>query len=197
MLRVSKLKEEHRVLPTFTSDDIARFVKWKPSTMMQKRLQTLVLTLIDTGIRIGEALSLRWDDVDFDNLLLTVQGKGGKDRRVPFSFELRRILWRHQQRAPSPLVFSTCYGTRLDRRDVLRDVKRMCGRLGVKVPARTLHAFRHSFALNGIRAGGCVPSATLLGHTTLQMTMKYVNLNVQDLQANHEKVSMLGAALRR
>jgi len=50
--------------------------------------------LTDTGIRIEEALGLRQADVDVDNLLLTVRGKGRKERLVLFSFELRRILFR-------------------------------------------------------------------------------------------------------
>ena len=54
-----------------------------------------MLTLLDTGCRIDEVLSLRVEDCDMDNLLLTVNGKGRKQRRVPFSFELRRVLSRY------------------------------------------------------------------------------------------------------
>ncbi len=54
------------------------------------RLHLFILALVDTGCRSGEALGLCWSDVDMDNLLLKLHGKGGKDRLVPFSFELRR-----------------------------------------------------------------------------------------------------------
>jgi len=57
----------------------------------------LACTLTDTGVRIDEALGLRRGDVDFDNLLLKVRGKGRKERLVPFSFELRRLLFRWEQ----------------------------------------------------------------------------------------------------
>lgn len=52
-------------------------------------------TILDTGCRIEEILTARLRDFDFDNLLLTVVGKGNKQRIVPFSFELRKQLGRN------------------------------------------------------------------------------------------------------
>ena len=53
------------------------------------RLHVFILTLVDIGCRSGEALGLRWAEVDFDNLdLMKLHGKGGKDRPAPFSLEL-------------------------------------------------------------------------------------------------------------
>jgi len=45
------------------------------------------MVLFDNGCRVSEALALRCADVDLDNLLVTVHGKGRKDRKVPMSFE--------------------------------------------------------------------------------------------------------------
>ena len=50
-------------------------------------------TVLDTGCRIEELLTARISDFDFDNLLLTVVGKGRKQRKVPFSTELRKVLF--------------------------------------------------------------------------------------------------------
>ena len=63
----------------------------KPKRFDQWRLYGIMCLLLDTGLRIEEALTLRRRDVDFDNLLVTVFGKGRKERRVPFSFELRKV----------------------------------------------------------------------------------------------------------
>jgi len=148
-LRIPRLKEERRVLPTFAMADVKKLVAWKSKRPSGSRLHTIMMTLIDTGCRIDEALSLRWDDCDFENLLLTVSGKGANERKVPMSFELRRFLWKHQQRGrQGELVFTTRDGRKLSRRDVLRDVKNICGKLGIRTPERTLHAFRHTFAMN-------------------------------------------------
>jgi integrase/recombinase XerD len=191
-LRVPRLKEEQRVLPTFSVDDIRRFSQWKPRTRTQKRLQVLFSTLADTGCRISEALDLRWTDIDFDNLLLTLHGKGAKDRKVPFSFELRRLLFRLKQGSTFERVFCTSQGGGLIRLNVLRDVKLLCKRLGVVAPERTLHAVRHTFALNYLRRGGSVfHLQRALGHSSLDMTRRYASLTTEDLSAVHEKVSLL------
>ena len=75
---------------------------------------------------------------------------------------------------------------------MLRDVKLLCRRLGFAPPARTLHAFRHTFAVNYLRRGGSVfHLQKVLGHSTLEMTRRYANLVTADLQAVHERVSLL------
>ncbi len=68
--------------------------------------------LIDTGVRINEALTLKNQNVDFDNLLVTVMGKGGKERIIPISAELRKIMYRYStkykySRFPTEVFFST------------------------------------------------------------------------------------------
>jgi integrase/recombinase XerD len=189
-LRVPKLKEEQRVLPTFSAEDIQKIAAWKPKDHCGRRLHTLMLALADTGCRVDELLSLRWTDVDFDNLLLTVIGKASKQRKIPFSFELRKHLCRFKHE--HQLVFATRQGKKLGRRDVLRDVKKRCRKLGLRVPERTLHAFRHTFAINYLRRGGNVfYLQRCLGHSSLDMTKRYCGVLTEDLSAVHEKISLL------
>jgi integrase/recombinase XerD len=170
---------------------------WKPKRFYHHRLQCLVLVLADTGARLGEALGLKWSEVDFDSLLVLLHGKGGKDRRVPFSAELRKFLWRFNCASMAhnreSLVFATRDGNRLGNRVVLRDVKLLCDRLGIRCPARSLHAFRHTMAVNYVRSGGNVfYLQRILGHASLVMTRKYVALDTEDLSAVHERRSLLG-----
>lgn len=98
-------------------------VRWKPRGFCQTRLHCLALTLADTGARIGEAIGLCWPDVDLDNLLLRLHGKGGKDRLVPFSLELRRHLWKWRKLNYHGIVFPTAQGGPIAHRNTLRDVR--------------------------------------------------------------------------
>jgi integrase/recombinase XerD len=193
--RIASLKEDQKVLPTFSTVQVTRLVTWKPRTRCQRRLHLLVLFLLDTGCRITEALTLRVADLDMDNLLVTLDGKGRKQRVVPFSFELRKTLFRYIrdfERKPDRLLLASRNETRLGRRVMLRDVKLLCKRLGFDPPGRTLHAFRHTFAVNYIRRGGSVfHLQKCLGHSTLEMTRRYANLVTTDLQAVHERISLL------
>jgi integrase/recombinase XerD len=196
-LKVPQLKEEQRILPVFSPEQIKKLVTWKPRGLCPSRLHVLVLLLLDVGCRIGEAFELRWADVDFDNLLLKLHGKGAKDWLVPSSFELRRHLWRWKQINHSDLVFAT-QGRRMAHRNTLRDVRDLCEDLGIVAPARLLHSFRHTFAVNYIRRGGSVfHLQKVLGHSTLEMTRRCANLVTADLSAVHEKLSLLTCPVAR
>jgi integrase/recombinase XerD len=193
-VRIPKLKEPQLILPTFTAEQIKRFLGYKPKGYYERRLHLLVLILLDTGCRISEALNVHVADCDLDNLLITLHGKGQKERKVPFSLELRRALFRYtREMQPHQLVLSTKQGCRLDRHIVARDMKRFCRSLGFAPPVRTLHAFRHTFALNYLRRGGSVfHLQKMLGHSSLEMTRRYANLMTEDLQAVHQRLSLLG-----
>src|ERR1700691_6253502 len=93
-LRIPKIKEPQFVLPTFTPQQVRQFIAWKPKLFVHRRLHLLTLILLDTGCRISEALTLRMTEIDLENLLITLDGKGRKQRIVPFSFELRKVLFR-------------------------------------------------------------------------------------------------------
>jgi len=193
--RASRLKEPQYVLPTFTAPQVKKLILWKPKGFYARRLHVLVLILLDTGCRISEVLDLHISDCDLDNLLLTVTGKGQTQRKVPFSFELRKHLFRYTREfCPHPhmLVLSTRKGCRLDRHVMARDVRRLCYSLSFDPPVRTLHAFRHTFAVNYLRRGGSVfHLQKVLGHSSLEMTRRYANLMTEDLQAIHQRVSLL------
>jgi site-specific recombinase XerD len=121
------LKTEKRVLATLSAQQIQQLISYHPQSLPAHRLQVLVLAILDAGIRIDEALKLEWANVDFENLLLTVYGKGRKERRIPFSFELRKKLFRYEQLVHKrgvkfDLVFSARNGTALTQRNSLRDL---------------------------------------------------------------------------
>jgi integrase len=80
--KIAQLKEPQLVLPTFTEQQIRLLVTWKPKNGCQRRLHLLVLFLLDTGCRISEALNLRMSEIDFENLLVTLDGKGRKGEDV-------------------------------------------------------------------------------------------------------------------
>ena len=97
LVRIPKLKEQQKVIQTFSEQQVRSLIGLKGKTRFERQIQTISCLILDTGLRIDEALSLdRETDIDLENLLLTVRdGKGGKGRVVPFSPQMRKRLYRH------------------------------------------------------------------------------------------------------
>jgi integrase/recombinase XerD len=155
-LKIPQMKEPNHVLPTYTQPQIQLSLGWKPKRVTGHRLSTLISLLADTGCRINEALTTHWSDVDFDNLLVLLHGKGSKDRLVPISLELRKRLYLFQRKSEMKdgLVFGTKGGTKQGRRNVLRDFKNLCRLLGFDQPERSIHAMRHYSACRTMPSDG-------------------------------------------
>jgi site-specific recombinase XerD len=90
-IHIPRLKQEQKVLATLTPEHVRKIIVFQPRKK-DRKIHTLSVLLLDTGLRTDEALSLTPEDVDLDNLLLRVRGKGGKHRMVPLSREMRKVM---------------------------------------------------------------------------------------------------------
>ena len=201
-LQIPRLKEDQHVLATFTQDQVAKLVAFRTTTLTERRTHMLACLILDTGLRISEALSLnRQTDIDLDQAVITVRhGKGGKSRAVPISHQMRRLLFKfaqlHQPQYGDLLFFADA-GEPLEQRNALRDFKQVCKRLGVTGVRCSFHTLRHSFALAYVKNGGDVfRLQRILGHAKLEMSRRYVNLSLDDLQEVHQRLSLLANAKR-
>jgi integrase/recombinase XerD len=94
------------------------------------------------------------------------------------------------------LVFATRTGTKLLQRNLLRKFKLFGKRLKITGVRFSFHTLRHTFALNYIRNGGDVfRLQRVLGHSSLEMTRRYVDLQTSDLQAVHDRLSVVGRGM--
>jgi integrase/recombinase XerD len=191
-LKMKQLKTEKTVNEDFSDDEIQKFLNWKPSKFGQWRLYALICTLIDTGIRIDEALTLQRSRIDLENMLITVYGKGSKERVVPFSISLRKVLWKFSRMHDHELFFSTSKGTKVRYRNFLRDLKTLAADLGITGKKVGFHQFRYGYALNFIREGGNpFHLQRILGHSSITTTQGYVRLVTEDLRQAHLQTSRM------
>jgi integrase/recombinase XerD len=136
-LKIPKLPVEKELVKTLPEDNLKALLSFKPSTFGERRIHALCLTIIDTGMRIDEALSLKVPDVDFDNMLIKVVGKGRKERLVPFSFHLRKLLVRFiltsefKSLSEDRFVFCTHRGGKVLYDNARRDYISMCQKLKI------------------------------------------------------------------
>ena len=131
-----------------------------------------------------ELLTARTSDFDFSNLLLTVVGKGRKQRKVPFGIELRKLLYRFdkvKERAEvrSELMFPAREGGKWELRNARRSYYCLLKTLGLSQSG--FHLLRHTFATEYLRNGGdVVRLSRILGHSEISTTMKYLHLLTED-----------------
>jgi integrase/recombinase XerD len=192
--KVQLLKHEQKVIATFSPEQVQKLLGFKPRGTNQTRTYVGTCVMLDSGLRLSEVLELRMSDIDFDNLLLKVKGKGNKQRLVPMSNELRRIVYRHSLRqTDSTLLFGTRCGTRVTNRNFLRDFKDLCTRTSITGVRASPHTLRHTFAVGYLRAGGNLfYLSKILGHTSVKTTERYLqSVQVGDLQAVHSRLSLL------
>ncbi|MBA2339232.1 MAG: tyrosine-type recombinase/integrase [Pyrinomonadaceae bacterium] len=191
-LHIKHLKAEKKIIKPFNDSQLKALITFKPKKFCEHRLHTLLLLLIDTGVRIDEALSLRRNDVDFDSLLVLVRGKGKKQRLIPFSLEFRKSLFKFLTKHSFDLVFCTRNGTRYSYVNCWRDFRILADKLGIEGVRVSPHTIRHTFARNYLREDGNVfYLSRALGHTNIQTTKQYIEVETEDLQEAHLKTSIL------
>ena len=194
-LRIKLLPDPKKALTTFSNADIRLLLAFKPKGRLQVRSWTLVLLLVDTGVRIDEALGLERKNVDLDALTIKVLGKGNKERVVPISLEGRKHLFKLLSRSEGRFVFATSSGLRLSYRNAYRDMKRICQAAGVAGEHVHPHSCRHYFAVSYIRSGGDIYRLSrILGHTNISTTQLYLrSMGVEHLLEGHSRHSPLAA----
>lgn len=193
--RIEMIRFEQKVIATFSPQQIARIVNRKPVGCNETRIHAMALTALDAGPRLQELLNLTRQDVDFDNLVLRIKGKGNKQRLVPMSIELRKVLFRYLAKHNHSRLFCTSMGTGLTPRNADRDFKVMCGKLGFDRAAVrcSFHTLRHSFAVNYLRKGGNLYYLQrILGHSSITTTERYLrSLGIEDLKKVHDGLTLL------
>lgn len=148
--------------------------------------------LYASGLRVGELVSLDWNQLDLGNRTLRVIGKGGKERMVPFGRKACEALadwlrvWgeiRAKCKKPTPdePVFLNNRGGRLGDRSVRTILDRMAAASGLATDVHP-HALRHTFATHMLEEGADLRTIQeLLGHSSLATTQRYTHVDIDRL----------------
>ena len=82
----------------------------KFSEISPEMFRTLVIFVYATGCWIGEALALKWSDIDFDEAVIAINSRVGTGREIPIGADLKRMLLAHEEQSNTALVFATVSG---------------------------------------------------------------------------------------
>jgi integrase len=198
MLPVEKAK---LAPPIEHAEDVGRLlaaIRDMGDELTRPELHPLFALLVYTGVRRGEALGLRWSDVDLERRMITVrrsyegQTKSSKQRTVPLPGALATILKAY--RLADPWQGELCFPNR-DGEMVSRNAKvealfhAALTRAGL--PRIRLHDLRHVFASHFVMSGGDIFTLQrILGHSTPQLTSDtYAHLSPRHMAGEAERIA--------
>ena len=146
------------------------------------RDRTLILLLLDTGMRASELCGLERSDIDLANRRLKVLGKGNKERMLPFSARTASALFKYLSGVEGGRPFPF---TRTSLAHLMQQIGKRAG-----VSDSHPHRFRHTFAVTYLRNGGDPYTLQeILGHSTMEMVKTYLALAQVDLDTAHKRAS--------
>jgi len=157
------------------------------------RDHAVIELLYAAGLRVSEACSLRLSDVDLPGSLITVMGKGSRERTLPIHPEARTRIRAyllngrpaHACETSPDTLFLSARGRRLSEDSVRRMFKRELARAGATV-SLSPHAMRHTFATHLLENGADLRSVQeLLGHVALSTTQIYTHVSIKRLKDVH------------
>jgi integrase len=155
------------------------YEEWPAYGTYTDHLTPLALIAVNTGLRRGELLQLRWCDVNLQRRMLTVRGEGaktGQTRHVPLNSEAVQVLkaW-----MPTLCEASWCVFAGADSSTPIVVIKKAWTSIlkAAKVSAFRFHDLRHTFASKLVMAGVDLNTVReLLGHKSIAMTLRYAHL---------------------
>jgi integrase/recombinase XerC len=164
---------------------------------MMRRDRAILELLYASGLRVSELAGLDLRSVNFGDSMLLVQGKGRKERIVPFGSKAKqaledylpvreKVLMEAKKRGEAALFLNT-KGARLTTRSVDRLLKQYVRTFGPNVKTSP-HSMRHAFASHLLTEGADLRSIQeMLGHKSLSTTQKYTQVSIKQLIDVYDK----------
>lgn len=194
-----KLPKLDKKLPEFlTIDEVDKILNLNPVKVIDYRNKAMLETIYATGMRVSELVNLKINNIDFDECIIRVYGKGKKERIVPMNNScinsLKNYLNDYRgyllKAKDSEYVFINNMGTKISRQSFFKILKKICEENGIKKHVSP-HTLRHSFATHLLNNGADIRVIQeLLGHSNLTTTQIYSHLSnekvIEDYQ-NHPR----------
>lgn len=157
------------------------------------RDKAILETLYATGMRVSEAVNLKFNDVNLDIGFLRCLGKGRKERVIPLGAKAIASIRRYLDTSrpaflkgkESEFLFLSRFGKKLSRQSFWKIIKKYARDAKIKKPIRP-HILRHSFATHLLERGADLRSVQeMLGHSNISTTQIYTHISKDRLKMIH------------
>lgn len=184
-------------LPDFFSEkeiDVLLTANEKRTDKLKDRDQALLMLMFASGLRASEVVNLTFNQVDFDNRIMKVSGKGNKDRLVPFTNSAKEAMLNYINglrkdllKKDTKYIFLNFQGNKMTVRGleyILDEIEAKTGLYGKIHP----HMLRHSFATKMLNRGADLRTIQeLLGHSSIETTSIYTHVAYENMKETYEK----------
>ena len=158
-------------------------------------IRPVLIVALNTGMRRGEILSLKWADVDFGkSFILISDSKSGRSRKVPMNAFVYETLQKLPRTSAEHVFFNP--ETKSHIKGIRTAFKAACRRAEIK--GVRLHDLRHTAASKMIEAGAdLVTVSKILGHASIQMTMRYAHPTPENMRLAVNKLGEILGSTRQ
>jgi integrase/recombinase XerC len=187
-----------RHLPHFLStDEVGRLLSAPDSSSyLGCRDRAILETMYSAGLRVSETVGVNDEDLDLQERVVRIRGKGRRERLAPlgsYAIDALRRWYRQRQLAtgqdkgPASPVFVNKFGRRLTTRSVARMLEKYLRQTGLDLRTSP-HTLRHSFATHLLNHGADIRSVQeLLGHKSLGTTQIYTHVSTAGLRKIYQQ----------
>ena len=187
-IKIKLIKTDRQPKPTYSDDELKKLLKKPdinncPST--EYRNWVMINVFVATGCRLGSCINVRMQDIDFSsNTIFFVKMKNRKALLLPLNDDLRAILLEYFSKSafkPDDCIFPSLKGKMFTDTGFCATFRDYAAKRNVIKAG--IHKFRHTYAKQFILSGGNPAKLQrILGHSSIEITMQYVNLYSVDLK---------------
>ena len=190
-------KADQSPIQTYTDEELRKLLKkpnLKECTFAHYRTWVMVCLLLSSGLRRNSLVNLRCKDIDFDNGILYVNTtKNRKILIIPLNEDIIKILEEYltyRKGSGEDYLICNTYGGQLSKEVANSSLEDFCK--SRKVETYGIHRFRHTFAKKWVIMGGSlITLQKVLGHSSLNITEKYINLLTTDIKKEIDEFNIL------
>lgn len=200
---ISKNPTIHLVMPklekhlpnVLSIDEVNKLLDINLCNKYDYRNKAILELMYSSGVRISEALNLKIYDINLEEEVIKVMGKGSKERILPLSdyasYYIKKYIFEYRSELlkdkGSDYLFLNSRGEKISRQAIFKIIQNIANEKGIKTKFSP-HTLRHSFATHLLKNGADLRSIQeLLGHSSLSTTGIYTHIIDEKLNEDYKK----------
>lgn len=191
---IIRLKTKKTLPKVLTIEEVELLLDIELKTPFDYRNKAMLELMYSSGLRVSELLDLTLTDIDFENDLVKIFGKGAKERIIPIGDYALNALSKYVSeyrnsliKFPTDILFLNNHGKKMSRSGFFKIIQKIAEEKGIKKEISP-HILRHSFATHMLESGADLRSIQeLLGHENMSTTSIYTHVRGDLLRKSYDE----------